>query len=203
MGAIGLGVGTLAAYGEPGRTFTFFELDPAVVRLARDPARFTYVSDGAPGARFVVGDGRLEIAKEPPGSFDLVVVDAFNSDAIPVHLLTREAFAIYRDRLAPGGLLALHLTNQNLDLAPVVDALAADLGLHGLALDDEVTAPQELLEGKDASSWVVLAREPGALAPLRADPRWRPVPWSGPAPPDARYLWTDDYSNILGVVHVR
>jgi len=124
---IGLGVGTLAAYGEPGRRFTFFELDPAVVAIARDPARFTYLADSRSAVRFVVGDGGLEIAKEPEGSFDPIVLDAFQSDAIPVHLLTREAFELYEKRLAPGGLLALHVTNQNLDLTPVVDAIATGL----------------------------------------------------------------------------
>jgi SAM-dependent methyltransferase len=202
VGAIGLGVGSLAAYSEPGRNFTFFELDPAVVRIARDPEKFTFLSDGAPTARFVVGDGRLQLAKEPPGAFDLIVVDAFSSAAIPAHLLTREAFEIYRDRLAPGGLVALHVTNQNLDIGRVVDAVAATLGLAGLAMRDEIDAPQELLEGKDPSSWVVLAREPEALLPLRDDPRWQRVP-AGDGPPARRYVWTDDYSNVLSVLKAR
>jgi len=202
VGVIGLGVGTLAAYGEPWRSFTFFELDPAVVRIARDPGYFTYLSDAGSSVSFVVGDGRLEIAKRPPASFDLVVVDAFSSDAIPVHLLTREAFGVYLDKLAPGGLLALHVTNQNLDLEPVVDAIARSFGLQGLALDDEVSSPQELLEGKDASTWIVLSRAADAVAPLRADPRWRAVPRAD-APPDPRRLWTDDYSNLFGVIQMR
>jgi SAM-dependent methyltransferase len=202
VGVIGLGVGSLAAYAEPGRDFTFFELDPAVVRIARDPQMFTFLSEDAPSARFVVGDGRLQLAQEPPGSFDLIVVDAFSSAAIPAHLLTREALEIYRDRLAPGGLIALHVTNQNLDIGKVVDAIAATLALSGLAISDEIESAQELLEGKDASSWVVLAREPGALDPLRADPRWQRVP-AGDAPPARRYVWTDDYSNVVSVLTAR
>jgi hypothetical protein len=133
VAVIGLGTGTLAAYGEPGRAMQFYEIDPAVIRIARDPSLFTYVSDSRAALSFTAGDGRLEIAKAADGSFGLIVVDAFSSDAIPVHLLTREALAIYMRKLQPGGILALHLTNDSLGLSAIVDALTSDAGLAGLA----------------------------------------------------------------------
>jgi SAM-dependent methyltransferase len=200
VAVIGAGAGTLAAYGEPGRSITFYEIDPAVERIARDGNLFTFVADSRGKIDYVLGDGRLELLKAPDGAYGLIVVDAFNSDAIPVHLITREALAGYLRKLRPDGLVAFHVTNQNLDLVPVLNALAADGGLAGLAQLSEIEAPEELMQGKDLSHWVVLARSSDALAPLRDDARWIRLPRNPGAPADPRYLWTDDYSSILSVL---
>ena len=200
VAVIGLGAGTLAAYGEPGRSMTFYEIDPAVVRIAKDRSLFTFVADSRAQLDFRVGDGRIEIAKAPPDSYGLIIIDAFSSDSIPVHLITREALAIYFRKLRPGGIVALHLTNQNLDLAPVVDALVTDAGAAGAIQQNEVESAEELMQGKDASQWAVIARDPATLAPLMASGRWTPLPVHPGQPPDRRYLWTDDYSSVFSVV---
>ena len=197
VGLIGLGAGTLAAYGEPGARFTYFEIDPAVVRIASDRELFTYLSDTRADLRVVTGDGRLKLEQEPDGHFDLLVLDAFSSDAIPVHLLTREAIALYRRKLAPDGVIALHLTNQFMTLSPVVAAISADLGNPAFVRADRVASPLEAFEGKDDSIWAVLAEPGSPLGGLASDARW-----SRPAA-DARFLWTDDYSNVLGVIRWR
>ena len=134
IGIVGLGTGTLACYARPGEQWTFYEIDPAVVRIARDPQRFTFLSSCKPGRPIKVGDARLLIEGEPPATTDLLVVDAFSSDAVPMHLLTREAFADYRRLLSPSGLLLVHISNRYLDLMPVVAAAAADgIGRRGCA----------------------------------------------------------------------
>lgn len=196
VAVIGAGAGTIAAYARPERPVTFYEIDPAVVRIARDRSLFTYVAEAKGPVTFVTGDGRLEIGKAADGAYGLIVVDAFNSDAIPVHLLTREALALYLRKLRPGGLIALHLTNQNLDLVPVVTALAADARIAGIVEDDEVDSADELMQRKKESQWAVLAADRATLAPLMADPRWKPLAPAG----IRRALWTDDYSSLFSVV---
>ena len=200
IAVIGLGAGTLAAYGKPGRTFTFYEIDPAVVRIASDPRWFTYLADSASRCEFVTGDGRMTIARAPEGAYGLIVVDAFSSDAIPTHLLTREAIALYVRKLKPGGILALHLTNQNLDLVPVVEALAADAGLAARVNDDDLGGAKEAVEGKEISTWAILARSENDLGLFAQALRWKPIPSSPGAPPHRRYLWTDDYVNLLATL---
>jgi len=200
---IGLGAGTLAAYGRPGRHFTFIEIDPEVVRIARDPRLFTYLRDSKAEVDVIVGDGRIEIAHLPDGEFGLVVVDAFSSDSVPVHMITREAVDLYFRKLRPDGILALHITNEYLDLVPVVDAIAAELGLAGLAQFDARATAEERLERKAPSTWAVLARDRTSLGPLASDGRWESLPRpreAGKAPP---LLWTDDYSNLFGVLRGR
>ena len=125
IGAVGLGTGAIASYARPDQDWTFYELDPAVERLARDDRYFTFLRDSrARSLNVVIGDARLRLAAEPDGSFDLLVLDAFSSDAIPIHLLTAEAFALYERKLAPDGVILLHLSNRYLDLPPVVAAVA-------------------------------------------------------------------------------
>jgi SAM-dependent methyltransferase len=134
VGVVGLGVGTVAAYAKPGMTLHFFEIDPTVCRIAADPRYFTYLADAAADRTITlagfVGDGRLRLAERLPGSYDLVVIDAFASDSIPMHLLTREAVAMYAARLKPGGVIAFNVSNRYFDLAPPLGAIAASLGLH-------------------------------------------------------------------------
>ena len=126
-GAIGLGAGTIAAYAQPGDTFRFYEINPEVLRLARQ--RFTYLADCRGQCDVVLGDARLSLEAEPPQGFRLLVIDAFSGDAIPTHLLTREAFDVYRRHLAPDGVIAVHVSNNYLRLAPVVRRLAEHCGM--------------------------------------------------------------------------
>src|SRR5207237_154187 len=135
VAVVGVGAGALAAYAKKGWELTLFEADPAVVRAARDPASFTYLADAeARGAAVTVkpGDGRLQLDQEADASFDLIVLDAFGSDAPPIHLLTREAFEIYKKKLKPDGLLAVNLTSRRLELAGVVGKLAEATALAAL-----------------------------------------------------------------------
>lgn len=197
VGVVGLGTGTLACYQQPGQEWTYFEIDPAVVRIARDPALFTYLSDCAPGAEIVLGDARLSLAATAR-QFDLLVLDAYSADAIPVHLLTREALALYLERLAPGGVLAFHISNQFFDLRPVLGNLAVDAGLTALVMDDTAVTAEEARLGKSASRWAVLARDSSALTPLAADPAWQPLVAQPHKP-----LWTDDFASPLTVLTAR
>jgi spermidine synthase len=189
VSVIGLGVGSLAAYGRPGQTFTFYEIDPEVVKIASNPRLFTFLRQARADVRVVVGDGRRTIGREQPGRDDLIVVDAFSSDSIPMHLLTREALVLYLQKLSPRGVVAFHVSNRHLDLRPVLAAAATDLGLAALELQRSPT-PRATAEGAQASRWVALAPKASALVPL-ARAGWKPLPSSdGP-------LWTDRYSNLL------
>ncbi len=190
IGVLGLGAGALAAYGRPTDELRFYEIDPAVVRIARDPRLFTYLADSPARISVEIGDGRLALAAAAASSFDLVVVDAFSSDAIPVHLLTREAVELYVARLRPGGLVAFNVSNRYVAMEPVLASVAGDLGLAGLARVDE--PPLELAGDADPSHWVVLARDAADLGPLLDRAGWRPL--VAPAP----RTWTDRFSDLLG-----
>jgi hypothetical protein len=194
VAAIGLGAGAVAAYGRAGDTYTFYEIDPAVVRIASDPRWFTYLRDSRAEIRVVIGDGRIQLARAPHAAYDLVILDAFSSDAVPVHLLTREALALYLRKLSPNGILALHITNNHLDLEPVVAGVAHSLGLTGLSRDHRATEA-ERERGVNRSHWVALARNPAALGALAEDARWKPLTANADQP-----VWTDQFSNILSVV---
>jgi spermidine synthase len=189
--AIGLGVGTLAAYGRPGERLTFYELDPAIARVARDPHFFTYLRDSRADVEIVLGDGRRTIAQVPDGASDFVIIDAFSSDAVPVHLLTREALELYVSKLSPGGLIAFHVTNRHLDLAPVVARAARALGLAAVERDDRAKGAGVT---RTPSRWIVIARSPQRLEPLLERSGWYSPKVS------AGRVWTDDYSNVLSVV---
>lgn len=198
VGVVGLGVGSLASYGMPGQEFTFFEIDPAVERIARDPAFFHYLEDCRARWSVVPGDARMSLARERAGSFGLIVLDAFSGDAIPVHLLTREAMRVYLDRLAEGGLIALHVSNSYLDLEPLVRELASDAGLVGLNRDETGLTPDESRRWKMTSQWIVLARRQGDLAPLARRPGWLPLAGGRKAS-----LWTDDHSDVFSLLRWR
>jgi SAM-dependent methyltransferase len=186
---VGMGVGTMAAYGEPGRRLDFYEIDPAVVDIAR--ADFGFLRRSTADVRVVLGDGRLSLQRAPARSYGLVVLDAFSSDAIPAHLLTEEAMRAYRRVLEPGGLLAVHVTNRHLRLAPVVAAQARELGMVALVRrDDQAEMPASI------STWVVLARDTADLDRLRTRPGWERVRVDGARP------WTDDYSSLVQVLDV-
>lgn len=193
---VGLGTGALAAYGRPGMTFHAYEIDPAVVRIATNPLYFTFLSQSrADQIEYFVGDGRLKLEAHQGEPYDLIVLDAFSSDAIPVHLLTLEAFEVYLDKLARGGVLAVHISNVYLNLEPVVAKAAERLGLHATMLVDQHLSTDSAQTGRYASTWVMLSRSPEDLAPLRQRPLWRP-----PVAPEGFGVWTDDRSNILSVL---
>jgi hypothetical protein len=193
---IGLGAGTTAAYGESGERWTYFEIDPAVAALARNPALFTYLTDSRARVEIVVGDGRRRLAECADGRFDLIVLDAFSSDAIPVHLLTREAVASYLRKLRTRGCLAIHLTNGFLPLSPVVAAIAEDLGVSAAVKVDATKTPQQAYEGKDFSTWAVMTRVRDEPLPIREADGWSTSRPEEDALPD-RFLWTDDRSNLV------
>ena len=194
---VGLGAGALACYGEEGQEWTYYEIDPAVERIARDGRLFTFLSDAERrGVRLgvVPGDARLTLARrgEPCG---VLVVDAFSSDAIPVHLLTREALRVYLGRLRDDGVLAFNISNRYLDLEPVLAGLARDAGLECFVCEDLVVRDDEKRGGKAPSIWAVMARRRGHLAKVLADGRWQPArPRAGMA------VWSDDFSNLFGVL---
>ena len=196
---IGLGTGTLAAYARPGDAITFYEIDPLVRDIAFDRRYFTYVSDAAArgvSVRMELGDARIRleaVRKERPGErYDLIVVDAFSSDAIPVHLLTREALRLYFDMLKVGGLLTLHLSNRYLSLEPVVANLAEEARLAGVIWSDEAPAT----DGATSSTWAVLARTREALGNMARDEKWNATQLEV----DPRVgVWTDDFHNLLRV----
>ena len=191
IAVVGLGVGSLAAYRQPGQAWTFFEIDPAVERIARRQENFTYLSDCGPACQVVLGDARLSIRNAPDHHYGLIVLDAFSSDAIPMHLMTREAAELYLTKLAPDGALAFHISNRHLRLEPVLGRLATDLKLSALATEDLIA---DSAKGKSGSDWLVMARTPAVLGGL-----WAKANWS-PARMDARVsAWTDDFSNIVSV----
>ncbi len=196
VAVVGLGAGALAALAQPGESWTFFEIDPAVVRLARDAGYFTYLRDARGAVDVVVGDARLSLARTDR-TFDIIVLDAFSSDAVPVHLLTREALQLYLSRLRPGGVLAFHASSRFLRLRPVFAALARDAGLADLREFDKRDERQSAWSGWTPSEWVLLARSRGDFRTLASDSRWGPIE-DAPAA-----VWTDDYSNVLAAVRWR
>jgi hypothetical protein len=197
LAVVGLGVGSLAAYGQAGQRLTFFEIDPAVRRVARDPRYFTFLRDTPAEVRVVLGDARLCLAREEDGAFALIVIDAFSGDAVPVHLLTREAMAQYRAKLAPGGMMAFHISSIYLRLDAVLGNLARAEGLVGLEQNDEYDVPASNSQAapKMASHWVLVAVDRADFGPLASDERWHVL-----GPDENVSLWTDDFSNLPEVV---
>lgn len=188
LGVVGLGAGMMAAYGRPGDAITFYEIDPAIPRIAYNPQYFTYITGSPAHIETIIGDGRLSLERTSR-RHHLLLLDAFSSDAIPTHLLTRQALELYRARLASHGLLAVHISNRQLDLEPVLKATAQAAGLRALVRFDQTITTNRL-----ASKWVILTPDAAALDQLARVPGWRPL--GGPAVRP----WTDDYSNILDAI---
>jgi len=191
VGVIGLGTGTLAAYGRKGDVYRFYDINPQVMAIAR--SEFTYLSDSEARIETALGDARLNLEKEPPQGFDLLAVDAFSSDAIPVHLITREALAVYLRHMKPDGIVAFHVSNRFLNLVPVVARLAKEYGAHVVLVSDK---------GKDGdddhttTDWVLVSRERKALEA----PEIEEVSPEAPEEQAGWRTWTDDYSNLVQIL---
>lgn len=189
---MGLGVGTLACYRQVGQTIDFYEIDPLVAQIAGNKALFTYMSDCPSTKKVILGDGRQRLEEQEDGTYGLIIIDAFSSDAIPVHLITQEALAIYRKKLSPDGVLALHITNRHIDLRPVLNALTADAGLSLRIRKTETTELGGLIV---KTTWAVVARDEKVLdRVLMGDSQWVAP---SPEPFAQRYLWRDDFSNLF------
>ncbi|MHC5070564.1 MAG: fused MFS/spermidine synthase [Planctomycetota bacterium] len=195
VACVGLGCGSLALAGKPDWQMTFFEIDPAVIRIARDSELFTNLQKSPARLSFVAGDARLELSRTSQ-RFDAIILDAFSSDSIPVHLLTREAIALYFEHLQPDGFLALHISSRYLDLRSIVAALASDAGLAGrVRLDTEVAAEDLRDRRKEQSEWAALARSAAHLQVMGVDPAWHALKNSKGLP-----VFTDDYAPVLSAL---
>jgi hypothetical protein len=196
VGVVGLGVGDIVSYARPGERWTVFEIDPDVVAMARD--HFSFVADSRAPLRVVTGDSRIQLAKEPPGSFDLLILDAFDGANIPFHLLTWEALAMYRSKLTSGGLLVVHCSSNHFALRPVLAAGAAAAGMSSWAKDSEPTdeGSRATRSGLHASEWFAATADPALAAKLKRAGWLERVP-------DARDLWSDGYKNIFRAMRFR
>jgi len=192
VAVIGLGAGTLTCASEPGESWKFFEIDQSMVDTARDPKYFTYIQNCEPGLKPVIGDARLTFAKEPDGIYDLIIVDAYSSDAIPIHLATQEAMAIYKSKLAPQGAVMMHVSNRHLELSSVVVGIAEANGLKSWVYSEDSGRDNEYIF---STSVVVSAREEADVGKLASSEQWELDEAD-----DKQRVWTDDYSNVLGAV---
>jgi hypothetical protein len=195
VAVIGLGSGTLTCASEPGENWKFFEIDQSMVDTARDPKYFTYIKNCEPDLKPVMGDARLTFAREPDGIYDLIIVDAYSSDAIPIHLATQEAMKIYKDKLAPQGAVVMHVSNRHLELASVVVGIAEANDLKSWVYSEDSNRDNEYIF---ATSVVVSARQEADVGKLASSDQWELT--------DAdkkQRVWTDDYSNVLGAVYRR
>ena len=195
IGAVGLGTGSVAAYVRAGDRLTFFEIDPLVQRIATDPANFSYTTACAKGpVDYVIGDARLTLADQAPDQFDILLIDAFSSDAVPAHLLTVEAVRGYLAKLKPDGVLILHLSNRNLDLMDPAAAVARAAGGYALSQNYRPSRAEEKA-WESPEDAIVVTRRQAALAPFLAAGKWRP------SDPTKARPWTDDYTNLAGALY--
>jgi hypothetical protein len=192
VAVIGVGAGTLTCASEPGETWKFFEIDQTMVDTARDPKYFSYIKNCEPDVKPVIGDARLTFAKEPDGVYDLIIVDAYSSDAIPIHLATEEAMKIYKSKLAPQGAVVMHISNRHLELESVVVGIADANDLKSWVYDEDSGRDDDYIFSTDV---VVSARDEADVGTLASSDKWAET-----EPTDGQRNWTDDYSNILGAV---
>ncbi|MEM9989148.1 MAG: fused MFS/spermidine synthase, partial [Pseudomonadota bacterium] len=196
IGAVGLGAGTVACNMGSDQEITFFEIDPLVVKFATNPDYFNFLSACAPNAPIILGDGRLTLQQKPEGYFDVLLLDAFSSDAVPAHLLTREAVRSYFTRVSENGVIMLHISNRHVDLGPILGRIAE---AEGLVLRRQQYQPKTVGDEPNFTSGtpsdvVVMARNDDDLAPILQDERWSEVTFTPGRP------WTDDYTNIIGAM---
>jgi hypothetical protein len=196
VGVIGLGTGTLACYAQPGQRWTFFEIDRHMEEVAR--TNFSFLSRCAPQAQVVIGDARLSIQRQPAGQFHLLAVDAFSSDSVPMHLLTREALAIYGDAMHRDGIVLFHISNRYLNLEPVIAELAQSGGWESSILVYQPTEEEEVMNAT-VSIWIALSRNPRAIARL-VELSGPDADWSYLTPTPGFAGWSDDHASILPLI---
>jgi SAM-dependent methyltransferase len=190
---IGLGTGTLACRAQPGDKVTYYEIDPAIIRIANDPSLFTYISECGP-VDIKIGDARLTLDEAPDEAYDVILVDAFSSDAIPIHLLTREAMAIYRKKLKPHGIVSIHVSNRHLELASVVAGIAAANGMVA-RVNEGADVTENDAEYQFLGTVVAVARSDDDFGRIAKSQYWELQ-----EPDPDQWVWTDDYSNVIGAV---
>ena len=191
FGVVGLGSGTMAAYADAGHHVTFYEIDPSIEPIAR--RYFTFLTRCGSNCDVVIGDGRLQLVRADNESFDLLMLDAFSSDSVPTHLVSREALELYLSKLARDGILLFHVSNRFLDVERLVSSLVIDRGLVAFSRFDD--AGELRKEGKSSANHLVAARRLEDLGPIAANPNWKRV-----TRPTDFQLWTDDYSNLLSLI---
>ena len=190
----GLGAGEAAAYAEAGDRWVFYEIDPVVARIARDPRLFCFLSASPAETRIALGDARLSLAASAE-RYDLLILDAYSSDAIPVHLITREALRLYLEHLAPGGVILFHISNKFFDFAPIVSRLAADAGLVCRIRTHALLTREEMAGGLLPSTYAVMCRRSEEVAALAPAAEWPLAP-----APAAGAPWSDDYSSLFAAL---
>jgi hypothetical protein len=199
VAVIGLGAGASICYAQAGQSWTFYEIDPAVIHVARDGGYFSFLRDATNiTVDYKLGDARLRLREAPPAHYGLIISDAFSSDVPPLHLLTREAMELYLSKLAPDGLIVFNISSRYLDFRPVLGNIAKACGLYALSFDENAVATNDQRDGKYASHWAVLARRPELLGALLENRRWQPL-----LPAPAHEVWTDDYFNLLAIFNWR
>jgi spermidine synthase len=211
VGIVGMGAGSLAAYARPGDRFRFYEIDPSVIEIAKNQDFFTYLKESRGVVDVVPGDGRLSLEAEfeggSPQGFDILVIDAFSSDAIPFHLLTLEAVKLYQAHLAPGGFLAVHVSNRHFDLAPIIYRAGSEIGLTALSLDNMAFGIRVATD----AHWIFLSRDFAKLETfarravqriddLGLDKSRFSVGHLAPAQYQTKPLWTDDFNSLMDVL---
>lgn len=195
VAVIGLGAGALAGYAKDDEIWNFYEIDPAVLKIASDTNYFTYLQRcGAKQVNHKIGDARLLLRAEPDHHFDLIICDAFSSDVPPLHLITKEAIQEFRNKLAPGGMIFYNISSRLLNFRPVLGNISQELHLTGFSLNEGVTDEEAIRYGRYSSHWAVIAAEPKTLEAIALDPLWLRLE---PAPKQP--VWSDDYYNILGI----
>ncbi|OGI06829.1 MAG: hypothetical protein A3I68_00610 [Candidatus Melainabacteria bacterium RIFCSPLOWO2_02_FULL_35_15] len=194
IAVIGLGTGSLTGYARIDQSWTFYEIDPVVKQIAGNEKLFTFLKDCYGKYNIVLGDGRLSVKKVPDHFYDIFVLDAFSSDSTPTHLITKEAIKLYLDKLSPNGVLAFHISNQYLNLEPILGNLASDAGLTAYVQFDVNITPEEKSFGKKPSKWVIMARKKEDFGKLINDKRWKSLTYNPKFP-----IWSDDFSNILSI----
>ena len=200
VGVVGLGTGTLSCYARPGQHWSFFEIDPKMVRLARESGYFTFLRNCAPEAEMVLGDARISLAEAPKDSLDILAIDAFSSDAVPMHLLTREALRVYGRALQPRGILLFHVSNRYIDLQPVVAAAAKVEGWH-TALMYYSPSDEEEADFATVSVWIVLSRDQPMIDAITSESA-EMTSWEDVALRPGFPGWTDDYATILPLLKI-
>jgi hypothetical protein len=201
VGIVGLGSGALACYAKPGQQWSFYEIDPLVVQIAQNRKLFTYLSDCTPKAEMIVGDARLKLKEIAPGSYDMLVIDAFSSDSIPLHLITANAFDLYRSRLSKNGVLMVHVSNRYMDLLPVIGNIAQAQGWQAWTYKN-LTAGEKKQYGMygTPSIWIMLTQKAGNAPPSLSEVQRKDAGWTPLGPDSSSKLWTDNYANTLSVL---